>query len=232
MIDPDRSDDVLAAFVHNGSVATCFMNSLLQAFSHDASRPVRRLTEYHDAQGPYIHSNRSRVARYFLTETDKQWLWFLDNDILFPPDALDRMLEAAETHDCRVLGAAYWNQYEQTGRYLSWLLFTNDSVRAIESLPPTQDPIEVTAVGMGCTLIHRDVLQDVHDMHEDKDPWSTFGADVLRWEDGRTDRMGEDVTFCVRARRAGYLTYGLPSLIVEHYKPHYMAHGERAIAPA
>jgi GT2 family glycosyltransferase len=41
----------------------------------------------------------------------------------------------------------------------------------------------------------------------------------------KTYRMGEDVTFCLRARKAGYVTYGLPSVVVEHYKQHFMAHG-------
>lgn len=186
MIDKDRENDVLAAFVHNGSVATCFMNSLLAAFSEDANRSRRRLTAYHEASGPYIHGNRARVADYFLDFTDKQWLWFLDNDIEFPPDSLYHMLEAAETHEVKILGAAYWNQYKAGRVFLSWLLFVEEGLRAVPHLPDTEEPVEVTAVGMGCTLIHRQVVQDVRDMYDsDGDPWSTFGSDVIRYEDGK-----------------------------------------------
>jgi hypothetical protein len=236
-IEADAENDVLAAFIHNGSVATCFMESFLAAFAEDAMRHSRgghrrRLVEYQTQQGPYIQSNRSLVAKYFLRHTAAQWLWWLDNDIEFPPDSLYRLLRAAEVHECGILGAAYWNQYgasseSTTGRYLSWLLFTDEGVRAVENLPEEVDPCEVTAVGMGCTLIHRDVVAAVDAAHPEH-PWSTFGADLLRYDDGTSDVMGEDVTFCLRAQRAGYKTYGLPSLIVEHHKAHFMAHGEEA----
>ena len=227
MIELGREKDVLLGFVHDGwRVGTAgWFFSVLGVLDEQAKREARgqrrRLTEIHDAAGPYIHDNRSRVARYFLEETDKQWLWFLDNDIEFEPDALDQLLEAAEEHDVRILGAPYPNAYGKSEAYLSWLVFTPDGIKALpESVLEDQtDPVEITAIGMGCTLIHRDVLQDVADMHGG-DPWDTFAADILlEFEDGgflegrvpedlekamsngrilrRMSRMGEDVTFPV-----------------------------------
>lgn len=246
MIDRDAENDCLAAYCHNGSVSAVFMNSLLGSFSHDARKDRRRLVEYHDAGGPYIHDNRSRIARYFLEHTDYQWLWFLDNDVQFEPDTLDRLLETAESLDLKILAAAYWNQYVGTACYLSWLVFTNEGIKAMPNLPdPARFPVvELTAAGMGCTLIHRDALQDVADCYPN-DPWDTFAADILvRFTDGTmqvgrspediqpngreiksVDRMGEDVTFCLRARKCDHVTYGLPSVTVEHFKPHFMVHG-------
>jgi hypothetical protein len=257
VIVKDAENDVLMGFCHNGSVATPFMNSMLGAFMEDMARPIqkglpRRLTEYHDCGGPYIHDNRARIAKYFLDHTDYQWLWMLDNDIQFPADSLYRMLSAAEAHEAPILGALYWNQYPGSECFTSWLLISpGKGIRALPYAPvlPGQLP-EVTAVGMGCTLIHRDVLQDVADMHED-DPWDTFGADILlELEDGafiagvsmdhfdesilkgrevvkNHGRCGEDVTFCLRARRAGHISYGLPALTVEHFKAHPMVHGHQ-----
>jgi GT2 family glycosyltransferase len=258
MIDPDRENDVLLAFCHNGTVQECFMHSVLDTFSEDAARGVRgerrRLVEYFGAPGPYIHDNRARAARYFLECTDKQWLWFCDNDMQFPAYALYELLDAAEEHDLPVVGAAYWNTYPGMETYLAWLAFVpKKGLVACPDLPTDRtQPIEVSALGMGCTIIHRQVLQDVADAHPN-DPWDTFGADVLiRFEDGgllivpsvfdpRIDldtlkdrpfaeepvRLGEDVTFCLRARMMGYRCYGLPSLVVEHYKPHLVAPGSQ-----
>lgn len=248
MIDQDATNDVLLGFCHNGTVQTFFMNSVLAAFAEDARRPVRRLVEYHDAMGPYIHDNRARIARYFLEHTDYQWLWLLDNDIRFPSDSLYRLLAAAEQHDVRVLAAAYWNRYAATATYLSWLLFMPEGIKAMQVLPETELPVPITAAGMGCTLIHRDALQAVADMHPN-DPWDTFGADIcLRFEEGgfligrspdnfseeaiagrtpkQADRMGEDVTFCLRALRAGFQVYGLPTLVVDHFKANFLDHPE------
>jgi GT2 family glycosyltransferase len=251
MIELGRENDILVGFCHNGTVATVFMNSLLQLFAHDAQQDRRRCVEMHDAQGPYIHDNRSRIARYFLEETDKQWLLFFDNDMKFDADFAHRLVTAAEEHDAQILAGAYWNKYGEGNTYLSWLLFTEHGIKAVEKLPPSEDPVEVTAAGMGGTLIHRDVLQAVADAHPN-DPWDTFSADMLvQYEGGgfgvafspedfkeiletkkvkSYERMGEDVTFCLRARMAGFPTFGLPSLVMEHYKPHFMAHGQRSEA--
>jgi hypothetical protein len=251
MIEADAQNDVLLAFADTGNWAAAFGHSLMSSMGEDTARDVRRFTEYHDAAGPYIHDNRCRLARYFLEDTDKQWLWMCDTDMEWRPSALYELLDAAVKHECRILSAAYWNAYGKSAAYLSWLAFTPDGIKAIPEIPPGEDPIEVTAVGMGCTLIHREALQDVADMYPG-DPWDTFGADILvEFEDGgfmvgrvpddyeshldgrmirRAHRMGEDVTFCLRARRAGHLSYGLPTLVADHYKPHYMVHG-RSSAP-
>jgi GT2 family glycosyltransferase len=248
MIEPGAYNDVLLGFCHNGTVTAGFMNSLLAAFVEDSNRPVRRLTEYNDSIGPYIHENRARVARYFLEDTNKQWLWFVDNDMEFEPTALYTLLETAEEREIRILAAAYYNAYGRSGAYLSWLMFTPDGIKALpgDVLDELTEPLEISAAGMGCTLIHRDALQDVADMYAG-DPWDTFAGDILlEFEDGgfvvgrtpeelepaiangrlirRMSRMGEDVTFCLRARRAGHLTYGLPTLVVDHFKPAYLGH--------
>jgi hypothetical protein len=251
VIEKDRVNDVMLGFVDTGYVATCFFASVLDAYAADAGRPTRRLIEYFNGPGPYIHDNRARVARYFLECTNKQWLWMLDTDIQFASNSLYRLLDAAEEHDCKLLGAAYWNTYPGRGRYLSWLvLMPGKGFVAAPEFPVNRSvPAEVHAVGMGCTLIHRSVLEDVREMYPN-DPWDTFGADILyQFVDGgmyivRSPddldedlvkdrvfapdyplRLGEDVTFCMRARKAGHVCYGLPSLEVEHFKPHFLAHG-------
>ena len=251
VIDRDREDDVLLAFCDNGSVATVFMESVLAALNHDMERANRgerrRVSATHHAAGPYIHDNRARIARFFLDYTNRQWLWFVDNDIDFPEDAAHQLLDVAEEHNIGILGGAYWNQYPGSARYLAWLAFMPSGIKAIPDLPVGDLPVPVTAVGMGMTLIHRQVLEDVAAMYPN-DPWDTFASDMMvHLDDGRlligrtpedfgeanlegriileNHRLGEDVTLCIRAQRAGYLTYGLPSLVVDHYKTHRMEHG-------
>lgn len=258
MIDRDREGDVFLGYPRTGMVAGVFMDSVLAAYDEDTRRAAtgigkRRLVGYHPETGPYIHQNRSDVARYFLDCTDFQWLWMLDSDMDFPVDSLYRLLDAAEEHDCKILGAAYWNGYGFSNVYLSWLLFTPEhGMVALPQLPdPDQFPVaELSALGMGCTLIHRDVLQDVADSYAN-DPWDTFGADILvRFSDGglmsgRTpeelkvngrqvdwyQRVGEDVCFCLRARRCGHVAYGLPSLVADHFKQMYVPHGMPSVVP-
>ena len=255
-INTDRTFDVLLGFVDNGNRAGVFMDSVFDMFAYELRSKQPRCKEYHQAGGPYIHDNKARVARYFLECTDMQWLWMCDPDMKFPGFTLHKLLSAAEKHDTKILGAAYWNTYGGD-ICLSWLALTKEhGMKAVAEMPKGRDPVEVSAVGMGCTLLHRDVVSDIADAFA-MDPWSTFGADVwVRYTDGtaligRTpdeilrelkrdprwrkkelaedpQRLGEDVTFCLRARRLGYITYGLPTLLAEHWKPQMVPHGGRA----
>ena len=78
---------------------------------------------------------------------------------------------------------------------------------------------------MGCTLIHREVLEALQAEWQDKDAWVWFGHDLVKGKDGKLERAGEDVTMCVRARALGYKTWGLTDVRLAHHKirPQYQS---------
>ena len=92
-------------------------------------------------------------------------------------------------------------------------------------LPDVDAGVELGSCGMGCTLIHRNVFEKLQQILSD-DPWPWFGHDIIQTVRG-AERAGEDVTFCKRAREAGFKIVGHCGVTVEHYKPLYMPHGER-----
>jgi hypothetical protein len=172
-----------------------------------------------------VSDNRNRLVREFLAHpAAAEWLWVLDPDIKFPPDTCSRLLGVADPVEASIVAAAYWNEYDGGERCLTWHAQTDDGLRLFRRLPDVAGAVEIGSCGMGCTLIHRTVFESLAEAHSD-DPWPWFGHDIIDTSNG-PDRAGEDVTFCVRAREQGFRVVGHCGVVVEHYKPTYIAHGE------
>jgi hypothetical protein len=217
---------VVLGFCDIGIVYTPFMSSVLNAFTVNEELGTE-LIGYTSYRSPYIPEARCEVVRKFLEATDADWLWFCDTDIEFPPDALARLLNAADPDRVPILGAAYWNEFSD-GCYLTWLICDDDGFHPIAELPDVAGPVEVSSVGMGCTLIHRSVLETMERECVADPCWPWFGTDLLQFSGGIT-HIGDDPTFCARAKLAGFPIHGLPSLVVEHFKPHRMRHGDPVV---
>lgn len=214
--------DVLLGFCHTGFVYTPFMMSVIAIREYELSQPPSRLGSYWAQQGCIIADSRNDVVRKFL-ETEYEWLWMLDPDVQFPPDTLRKMLAAADPKDAPIIASPYWNQYEDGQRYVVWIVRTEKGMQPVARLPEGEVLVQVDGCGMGCTLIHRGVLEALQEAHRD-DPWTWFGHDIVYHGDV-PHRAGEDVTFCLRAKELGFTTYGYTGAPVEHFKPHFMEHG-------
>ena len=210
-----ETKDVVLAFCHNGTVATAFMQACFQAINYD-SLHNRRILTMSAVQSAYIASSRSLICERFLKEPDLRWLWFVDNDVIFPSDALDRLLAVADPKDKAIVGGSYPNIFDD-GIHSTWLTVAaeDQSLHPIHEIPET-GMIKVASVGMGCTIIHRNVLEAIGKEYAD-DPWPFFGHDVIT-NGNENGRLGEDVTFCMRAKGVGFSTYGLADLSLDHLK--------------
>jgi hypothetical protein len=74
----------------------------------------------------------------------------------------------------------------------------------------------VAATGTGCLLVHRDVLEDMR-LKRGGSIHSWFGYDQFTTEAGEWE-LGEDLSFCLRARDAGWKVYVDTTLPVGHHK--------------
>ena len=75
----------------------------------------------------------------------------------------------------------------------------------------------MASVGMGFTLIHRRVLEALQKA-KPKHRWAWFGHDEVVDENGFIDCMGEDPTFCMRAKALGFKIQGHSGIAVGHKK--------------
>lgn len=212
----EKTRDVVLAFCHNGSVTAPFMQSCFEAISYDAQHDKRLLT-LTMGQSPYIPDARSSICERFLAEEAGDWLWFLDTDMKFPPNSLSRLLAVADPDERAIVGGSYLVRYDGGEIHTTWLTVVPET-QALHPIhdPPEEGLVKVASVGMGCTIIHRNVLEAVAEDNKD-DSWRFFGHDLIQ-NGEKNIRLGEDVTFCLRAKRVGYSAYGLADLQLDHYK--------------
>lgn len=206
---------VVLGYVHPGTVAEPFMSSVLRCYARDM-RGHQHLRGTAEAHTSIIAYGRNIVVGEFLKAGDADWLWFVDTDIGFPPDALCQLVEAADPVERPIIaGLAFVVQYGHVAANWARWDAERTSLLPLARLP---DAVlsEVDGCGMACTLIHRTVLEALLAEHGGRDPgWAWFGHDQVKVGG---IRLGEDYTFCLRAQRLGFKIWGHRGPFLDHYK--------------
>lgn len=138
------------------------------------------------SQGTLIVNQRASLAQTALDAGADYILW-LDTDMRFPKDTLKRLL----AHDKPIVAANY-----ATRRIpVDTVAFSRvgDQWETIKSKPESKGLEEVVAVGMGVMLIKTDVLRKM------ERPWFSIG-----YHPDTHEYSGEDIYFCVRAKKFGF----------------------------
>ena len=155
-------------------------------------------------------------------ELNKDWLFFMDSDQTFAPDALKRLLSwnvdivsglvfqrgglpepmIYKYEFEKDKGHFYRSMAEVIGDYLLqhkelWPTAVNGAI----VLPPAQGLLECDGVSAGCLLVHRRVFDAI------EPPW-------FQWNEDAT--AGEDFYFCRKAQEAGFKIFADPSVVCGH----------------
>jgi GT2 family glycosyltransferase len=135
-----------------------------------------------------IVQNRTAIVKHAL-EKGATHLLFVDSDMQFPADALEKLL----AHDKDIIGVEY-------------------NKRQFPLVPVFEQPdrkdtlYESKAIGTGLMLIKLSIFEKMKD-----DVWFNFGRD----NEGKTT-LGEDVWFCYTARDKGFTVWVDPTIKVFH----------------
>lgn len=157
-----------------------------------------------------IYQARNKLAAKFL-ETDARWLLMLDDDMIpcigrpewmrfWVPSArnvLDLPLQRHIVHKLigdnkTIVGAAYFERREGAG------LVCSDQSLVARARQYEDAVVEVDWLGTGAMLVHRRVFEDIAKTYPDID------GNYFHPIDGKT---GEDISFCIRAKKAGHATH-------------------------
>ena len=150
--------------------------------------------------GPAVSFNA--IGRAFLDHKELEWLFLTNDDNLVPPDTITRLLD----HKVDVVSGLYF------GRLMPFEPILFDKIEKVNGKPwyhrhlmktGEEGLIRAEAVGDGCLMIRRHVMEKI------SDPWWEYGVTL-------TDACDHDVMFSRKVKSAGFKLYCDLDLIVDH----------------
>ena len=151
--------------------------------------------------GSLIYTSRNNLATMAVQNEVDYVLW-LDSDMIFPPDVLQRLLDDRDKGDI-ITGVYYrrvspfkpviYSKLDISDEGVDWLGYDDY---------PSDEMFEVAGCGFGCVLTPTNVFMDV--MNKFNDMFSPLNG------------AGEDLSFCWRARQCGYKIVADPSIPLGH----------------
>lgn len=147
------------------------------------------------SRGYNTSENRNYIAAQAV-KRDCSHLFFVDDDMVFPPDTLDRL----SAHDKDIVGGVYNTKYEVQAPVVEFL--DNE----------THDRLfKVGAIGTGCLLIKTDVFKKIPQNYKGQCGWFNY-----LWNDNGSIKMSHDWLFCHNARELGYEVWADPTINIGH----------------
>lgn len=191
----------------------------LAALHHWDQKHAQRITKHGDTvshiSGPRIAAGRNELVRAFLAHPKRpEWLFMVDSDMVFPPTLVEDLVSVAHPTIAPIVGAlCFAGGRSGQVRPTIGILTSNDPIEFdIVWDYPQDSMIKVDWTGAAALLIHRSVLEDLERRYEGR---------AHKWfaesEFGEKD-YGEDVTFCLRVRQAGYPVHVHTGIKVGHMK--------------
>ena len=151
-----------------------------------------------------ISSNRNKIVKRFLA-TDNDYLMMCDDDVVPLFNPADFVFANKD-----VIG--FPAKVRQGDRQLNWVAYVKRKDRFdyapvdFKKVDQSIELLYVDAVGTGCILIHRRVLENI------KAPFH------IRFDEDGILTMGTDFAFCLRAKEAGFEIFTTPRRVCEHFK--------------
>lgn len=165
------------------------------------------------------------------------WLWFIDNDMVPPPNAFAQLQAKGDIIAGTALGFDHANESKGTPTRLKLCLFDHHPTEeTFQTIIPQQGEVEreIDAAGTATMLIRRKVFtderlwgdtkytdlygkeKDIKDEYEEEE-WGPPLFRFIRKCNGQGLR-GEDLDFCWRAKQLGYRVVGTPGIRWGHQK--------------
>ena len=226
------ADTVCLAYLHTDDVShswhVSYLNSVLFDCRPDGPMHLRGgyLAQY-GTDMSYDHA-RNKVAKAFLDEKDADWLWWVDSDMGWDYDALERLIAAADPVERPIVGGLCFGVKPVGDDGLNGPLFRpfptiysldeRDDSAGFSPIYayPVNELIQVGGTGSAFVLVHRSVLEGVR---------AKFGD---TWYDRiphpKNDvPFGEDLSFCLRAINAGFPIHAHTGIRTSHHKFHHVS---------
>ena len=154
--------------------------------------------------GSLVYTSRNDLATMAI-QIDADLVLWLDSDMVFDPDILERMTRTLKENDLDILTGLYFRRVHPfTPVLFDKIEINGDICEWSEFKEIPKGLFEVGACGFGCVLMKTDVFYDV------QGKFGNMFAPIAN--------NGEDIAFCWRARQCGYKIMCDPSVICGHVR--------------
>ncbi len=226
---PGSSGDgcVQVAYMHSSRVSHSWHMSMMNMLAYDKSvglNVIRSAPFAVSCSGPFsIIEGRNMAVAHFLDKTEHEWLFFVDTDMGFKPEALEQLLVAADPISRPILGGLCFAlkhmgpdgkggfKVRPVPTLFMWAKNPEQGYGfANRFIYPPETLVQVAGTGAAFVLIHRSVLVAIREGHGDH--W----FDSIAYEDGTT--VSEDLSFCYRAGKYETPIFVHTGVKVTHHK--------------
>lgn len=228
---PKLADKVCIAYVHGLEVAHSWHQSLMALVSHDVAHRQAVIgggwlaTKY--GTGGIVQA-RNDTVQQFMVGTDSEWLLWIDTDMGFQPDSVDKLLDAADPELRPVVGGLCFMQRE-TGpdgfggmqiqpmpTLFEWIT-APDGAHGFGVMRdyPRDEVVEVGATGSAFILIHRSAFEAVE---------AKYGKSWYSpvWNDSAKMWISEDLSLCTRLAAIEIPVHVHTGVRTTHLKHHWL----------
>lgn len=194
------------AYVHSNDCTMSWHHSIMEMLNYDMGNAGRIMrggwVAIHSGTGGLVES-RNMAVKSFLADKNADWLWWVDTDMGFDPDTIDRLLAAADPIERPIVGALCFCLQEVEpdgmGGYVTrmsptiydWTTTGEQMGYAVRWQFPDNTLVRCAGTGSAAILIHRSVFERLEKEHGaawyNRIPNTTTGQ-----------LIGEDLSFCLR----------------------------------
>jgi hypothetical protein len=228
----DTADAVVVAYVHDKTVTYSWHHSIIEMLGHDVTHEARVMrggwiAMKYGTDG--LSDARNKAVKLFLEERQADWLFWIDTDMGFSPDTVDRLLEVADPVDRPMVGGLCFTQREESSDHMGgwrtratptvfdWLRLDDGQMGfSVRWDYPHDSVVQCAGTGSACLLIHKSVFEKVEAKYGphwyDRVPNTTMGQIV-----------SEDLSFCMRANTVGCSLWIDTSVKTTHQKTLWLA---------
>lgn len=238
MDSPIGNGRVQVAYLHPHHVSHSWHESMMRLAAYDSANDARVVS----TNGPFmiscdaggLVSSRNLGVRKFLDETDHEWMWWIDTDMGFLPDTVDRLVDAADPAERPVVGALCFALRELVydgygGRRVMPVPTLYVTAQAQDGMVgftnrfeyPDNTLVQVAGTGSACMLLHRTALEKV------RAQWGDAWYEPVRYGNGQP--ISEDLSLCARLGQAGIPVHVHTGIKTTHHKQFWV--GEDDYAP-
>lgn len=165
--------------------------------------PVGEISKVRNA-GSLVYISRNAMSEVAVKENLDYILW-IDSDMVFDDDLMQRLYKTMTENNLDILAPICFRRRKPFNpviyKKIRFGLFGDNEVVEFDDYPENS-LFEVDAVGFGCVMMKVQVLKDV--MEKENSWFNPYPG------------FGEDLSFCIRAKKSGYRIWCDSSIKVGH----------------